>query len=143
MGLPQGLSIDASSGVISGTIAESAAVNGLPTDYTFTVQGRTSSGAIARKTDTIRVYPRPVVTLTTPAGTVGVAYTGSVNVTNQASTPRAYTVPSGALPTSLSLNSSTGAITGTPSVAGIFTGVFRVTANFGVVRDTAFSITIA
>jgi hypothetical protein len=144
MPLPPGLSVNPVTGAIVGRATAAAAVGGNATDYTFTIQGRTSDGRIARRRDTIRVHPLPVVTLTTPAGTVGIAYTGSTNVTNsaQCSAPLAYSVASGALPTSLAINAGTGAITGTPSAAGTFTGTIRVTADKGGVTDTAFSITV-
>lgn len=145
MPLPTGLSLNTATGALVGRPASSAAVDGEATDYTFTIQAIDSLGLVARKKETIRVHPLPVVTLTQPAGTVGVAYTGATNVTNsaQCSTPLVYTVQSGALPTSVSINSSTGALTGTPSAAGVFTGTIRVTSDKGGFTDTAFSITIA
>jgi hypothetical protein len=138
MPLPAGLSLNASTGALVGRATTAGS-------YTFTVQARTAAGLVARKTYTVTVYPVPVFTVTAPAGTVGVAYTGQLTVTNSPSTPVAYSVASGALPTSLSLNASTGAITGTPSVAGTYTGTFRVTGDKGgfAATDTAFSITIA
>ena len=47
-----------------------------------------------------------------------------------------YSVNSGSLPTGLSLNSSTGAITGTPTVAGEFNFVIRATNGSNEVLDT-------
>jgi hypothetical protein len=145
MPLPPGLTINASTGAIVGRPTEAACVNGEPTDYTFTVEARTSTGLAARRRDTIRVYPYPEYTVTAPAGTVGVAYTGALTLTNSPSTPVVYAVASGALPTGLALNAGTGAITGTPTVAGTYTGAFRVTgdkAGFDP-DDTAFSIVIS
>lgn len=141
MGLPTGLRIDPTSGAITGRPETAAAVNGVATDYTFTVQATDANGLVSYYRDTIRVYPAPTVALTTPAGTVGVAYAGATTATG-GSTPYAYSVSAGALPTSLSLNAGTGAITGTPSAAGVFTFTIRVTADKGSVVDTAGSITI-
>jgi hypothetical protein len=142
VGLPNGVTLNRSTGALVGRPVAAAAVNGAPTSYSVTIQAATAAGLVARKTFTFTVYPKPVYTVTAPAGTVGVAYTGQLTVTNSPSTPVAYSVASGALPTSLSLNASTGAITGTPSAAGTFTGTFRVTGDKGGTTDTAFSITI-
>lgn len=68
--------------------------------------------------------PTIVVTLTTPNGFTGVAYTGSATATG-GTAPYTYAVTSGSLPPGLSL-SSAGVISGTPTAAGTFT--FTVTA---------------
>ena len=57
-----------------------------------------------------------------PAGVVGGSYLHTVQVRPGGGTaPYTYTVSSGALPSGLSLNSSSGAITGTASAAGTYT----------------------
>jgi hypothetical protein len=53
---------------------------------------------------------------TLPGGNVGVAYSGSVAATGVVGTST-YTIASGALPADLSLNASSGAITGTPKAS--------------------------
>jgi hypothetical protein len=108
MPLPAGLALNASTGALVGQPTAAAAVDGAATDYTFTVQGVDSLGQVARKQFTITVNPAVSLTLSYPAtGTVGVAYSGTVTVTGGVA-PRVYTVATGALPTSLSLNASTG-----------------------------------
>ena len=76
-------------------------------------------------------------------GTTGVSYSQTISA--QAGTaPYTFTVTSGALPTSLSLNASTGVISGTPSAVGTFTFSIRATmTNGGFVGNQAFSIIIA
>jgi hypothetical protein len=140
MPLPQGLSLTSTGSIVGQPVAASAAAGG--TDWTFTVRVVDANGRYAFLRDTIRVYPLPTVTVVAPAGTVGVAYTGSVTGSN-GSSPYGYTVQSGALPTSVSLHATTGALSGTPTVAGTYTGTFRVTGDKGGIKDTAFSITIA
>jgi hypothetical protein len=141
MALPQGMTLNPSNGVLAGTPVPSAAVGGVATDYTFTVQAVSTTGQIARMAQTITVYPPPTVVVVAPAGTVGVAYVGSVTG-SLGSGSYVYTVQSGALPTGVAINAGTGALTGTPTLAGIYTGVFRVTAQYDGYTDKAFSITI-
>lgn len=143
MPLPSGLALNPSTGALVGVPVAGAAVDDTATDYTFTVQGVDSLGRVARKQFTITVNPAVSLTLSYPAtGTVGVAYSGTVTVTGGVA-PRAYTVSVGALPTSLSLNASTGAVTGTPSAAGTFTGTIKVVSDLGSEDTAAFSIVIA
>jgi len=88
----------------------------------------------------------------TPAGQIGgdIYRNGSVSVTVTATDPDtgatiAYSVLSGALPTGLSLNSSTGVISGTaPNVGSDTTYNFtlRATDNAGNTSDRAFSMII-
>lgn len=83
----------------------------------------------------------PTFTSTTPpAGSQGTAY--SHTCTASGSAPITFAVTSGALPTGLTLASS-GLISGTPTVAGTFTGT--ITASNGTLPNAsqAFSITIA
>ncbi len=60
------------------------------------------------------------------SGDVGVAYTDSISAENYQGT-LTYSLSSGSLPTGLTLNSSTGEISGTPTVAGTYT--FTVDVN--------------
>lgn len=74
------------------------------------------------------------------AGIVNTAYSQSVSATG---TGIVYSVTSGALPTGLSLNSSSGAITGTPTVANTFNFTITATNNYNQPTARAFSIQIA
>jgi len=69
--------------------------------------------------DTTTVFPTPAPVITTavlPDGTVGVAYSATLAVTGGAM-PFTFSVSAGTLPAGLMLNTSTGAITGTPTTA--------------------------
>jgi hypothetical protein len=78
-----------------------------------------------------------------PGGTVGVAYGGYTFVADGNPAPT-YTVQAGTLPPGLSLDSTSGALTGTPTLAGTFSGiVVRATNSEGFFDTAAFSITIA
>jgi hypothetical protein len=142
MGLPAGCSLNPNTGAIVGRPVAAAAVGGVATTYTVTIQATTAAGLYARKTFPITVYPAPVMTLTAPAGVVGVAYVGSCAAAAGSSTPYVYTVASGALPNGVSLNAATGALTGTPTLAGVYTGTLLVTSDLGATDSEAFSITI-
>lgn len=75
----------------------------------------------------------PTVSVTCPVvatGTVGTAYSDAV-VASGGTGPYTYAVSAGALPPGLSLNASTGAITGTPSADGVFGVQFQVTDAVG------------
>ena len=81
--------------------------------------------------------PLAISTTSLGTGTMNVAYTQALQATGGVQ-PYTWSIVSGSLPAGLGLNASTGAITGTPTVAG--------TATFGVqVKDSAssFSTTTA
>jgi hypothetical protein len=71
-------------------------------------------------------------TLATPI--LGRAYSDSVSATNSPT----YSVSSGTLPTGLSLNASTGAVTGTPTAVGPFTFTI-IASNAGGSASQAFT----
>lgn len=79
-----------------------------------------------------------------PAGTEGVAYGGFAVTAERGTAPYSFAVASGTLPAGLSLNPATGAISGTPTAAGVFPVAIEVT---DAAAETAalpeFSITIA
>lgn len=149
--LPSGVTLNTSSGVISGT---PAAVSG-DTVYSFTVNAKDAENQITARSFTLTVTNNIAPVWVTSAGSLGtVTQNGSaISTINLSATSGGesqtvtYSVTSGSLPTGLSLSSS-GAITGTVSgytADGSSTTVnFTVTASDGV--DTtarAFSITVA
>lgn len=79
----------------------------------------------------------PSISASCPAttATLGEPYSSSITVTGGTS-PFVFSVFSGSLPTGLSLNTSTGAITGTPTATGTFNFVIRVTDAELLTADT-------
>lgn len=81
------------------------------------------------------------VTTSLPAGTVGQAYSGSVSASGGAGAPFTYSV-SPALPSGLSLNANTGAITGTPAAASTANYAFTATDGLGATGTVAATLEI-
>ena len=119
--LPPGLSLNPSAGVISGRPTQAGT-------FAFTVRLSDSLGASATSDLSIRVIqPLAIGNATSlPQGTVSVDY--SHQLTGSGGTaPYLWSIGSGALPTGLSINVSTGRITGRPTQTGSFTFTVRLT----------------
>ena len=134
--LPAGLSLTASTGAITGTPTATGTSN-------FTARVTDNVGATATKALSI-VVTGAVLTITTsslPADTVGIVYNQTLTASG-GSTPYTWAIASGSLPAGLSLNTSTGAITGTPTTAGTSSFTARVTDNVAATATKALSIAI-
>jgi hypothetical protein len=112
---------------------------------TATQTGNNSYYAATPKTVSFEISPPVISTLQSEisAGTYQSSYTESLDATGGSGTYSSWTVTSGSLPTGLSLDSSTGAITGTPTAAGIYTFTVTTTSNGVVSAPKTFTITIA
>ncbi len=134
--LPAGLSLNAATGVISGT-PTSAGV------YNFTIRGTDSIGAIGTRAYSVTINPAIVVNPTTlPGGTLGTAYSQTVSATGGTGS-YTYSVSAGSLGAGLTLNASTGVISGTPSTTGTRSFTIRATDGIGATGSRAYSVTIA
>ncbi len=137
-GLPPGLSLNATTGAVTGTPTTA----GTPTT-TFTATS--SSGPTASKQTAWTISPAPTVTLTAPAtaaGRVGVPLTGYqlTSTTNDGATVT-YSVTG--LAPGLTLNATTGAIGGTPTLAGAYTANWTATSSSGATQTKPTDFTIA
>ena len=132
--LPSGLSLS-TAGVISGTPSSAGTAS-------FTVQAANAAGSNSRALQIVVTTPAttPTVTTTTlPDGQVNALYSEVLAATG--TTPLTWTVSAGTLPTGLTLNATSGVISGTPVVEGAST--FTVQATNGAGSDTqSLSITI-
>ncbi|WP_168170772.1 putative Ig domain-containing protein [Rhodanobacter sp. C01] len=147
---------------IGGTSPYTFSATGLPSGMTLSSAGVLSGTPNSQGNDAIMVTatdahgftgtqnynltidaPLALGTINLPNGTVAVAYSGGVSASGGAS-PLTYSVASGALPAGLSLNSSTGAISGTPTAGGSFPVTFKVTdANGASTQSSAQTLVIA
>ena len=128
--LPAGLTLNASTGVISGTITYLAIA--LVSNFTVTASdGTLSSDQSFSISVALPAGPVWVTTDPLPDASGGVAYSTTLVVTSTQTLT--YSVISGTLPTGLTLNSTTGVISGTPpSVLDDSTSYFDISATDGV-----------
>jgi Putative Ig domain len=141
--LPNGLSLNSSTGAITGTPSSSAI------DESFSIQVVDSSvPAQTATSSTLSMIVNMVVTTTSPlsSGAVGVAYDQTINAEG-GQPPYTFAVDAGGnpLPGGLSLNTSTGAITGTPTTAATTNNIIVDVADSATTPQTAqpvYSITI-
>src|ERR1019366_8971706 len=138
--LPPGLNLDPASGLISGTPTTEGT-------YPFTVQVADAqtppATASAPLSITVNATLTQLTVLTTslPAGTQNTAYNAML-AADGGVTPYTWSITAGSLPVGLHLNANSGAITGTPSGAGISNFTVQVT-DFQLSTATApLSITI-
>ena len=85
--------------------------------------------------------PLNITTTSPPDGTVGEAYSTNVEATG-GTLPYSWSILSGELPSGLTLNSSTGEISGTPDTEETQTLTVRVTDDLADMDDQELSITI-
>ncbi|MCX6847408.1 MAG: putative Ig domain-containing protein [Verrucomicrobia bacterium] len=102
------------------TLSPSGVLSGTPTTTTaatFTVRATDANGCTGTLSYTVTPVC-PTVTITPAAlaqGTVGTAYSQTLTATGGTAPYSAWTVTSGALPAGLTLNASTGVVSGTPT----------------------------
>jgi hypothetical protein len=137
--LPPGLTLNASSGAITGTPTTAGT-------YAFTIQATDSTQATGQQAYSVvvSVVALSITTSSLPDGTIGTAYSQTLAAAG-GTTPYAWSVTTGSLPAGLTLNSSTGAITGTPTAAGSspFTVQVADSSRAGATATKALSIAIA
>ncbi|HCN75989.1 MAG TPA: hypothetical protein DIT13_02195, partial [Verrucomicrobiales bacterium] len=136
--LPAGLSLNAGTGVISGTPASTSAAS-------FVIRATDANGCAGTRSYTV-TPACPTITVNPVSladGAAGVAYSQTVSATGGIA-PYSFAVSAGSLPAGLSLNATTGSITGTPTTgnaAGTSVTIRATDAN-GCQATRAYSIKI-
>ncbi|MFC0588208.1 putative Ig domain-containing protein [Novosphingobium aquiterrae] len=122
--LPPGLTLS-TAGLLSGTPTSSGTFN-------FTVTAADANGQTGAQAYslTINAPGLTITPATLPAAHFGVAYSQTLTASGGIA-PYHFAISVGALPTGLSLNPNTGAITGTPSVGGVFNLTVTATDSTG------------
>ena len=125
--LPSGITLNSTTGLVSGTTTASGA-------YSFTVKAENAIGSITQSFSGTVQTPPSLSDQTLGAIIQGVSYSDGVSATGTATIT--YSVYSGSLPSGLSLNSSTGAITGTTGSTGSYSFTIRATNTWGYAEKT-------
>src|SRR6266571_3077779 len=135
--LPAGLSLNSTSGVISGTPSASGTSS-------FTVQVTDSASKAAQQPLSIAISgSSPAITTSSlPAGQMGTAYQATLAASG-GTTPYSWSLASGSLPGGLSLNSTSGVISGTPSASGTSSFTVQVMDSASKAAQQALSIAIS
>ncbi|WP_438480140.1 beta strand repeat-containing protein [Oleiharenicola lentus] len=133
--LPDGLTLSATTGVISGIPAAQGSAD-------ITLTATNGDGISAPKLLTLTIAAPPA----TPSITSSTAVGGRVGValsyqTTASESPNSFAADQ--LPAGLSINSTTGLISGTPTVAGVVTVQLRAANNAGLGQPTAVSFNFA
>jgi C1A family cysteine protease len=133
--LPTGLSMNAATGVISGTPTTASASN-------FTVRATNAKGS-ATKALSIAVSNTNLALIidtpsNMPSGIKGKAY--NQTLVARGSAPITWTITSGTLPAGLSLNGATGVISGTPTSDGGYFTVRATNAAGSVIKTLLLSV---
>jgi hypothetical protein len=136
-GLPGGLSINAVTGAIAGTPSVAG---------TFTPSVTVTDAVSATVTKSFTLTVNPAATPLSPslnqpsAATVGTAYSATPVTATGGTAP--YSWSATGLPGGLSINASTGTISGTPTAAGSFTPVVTVTDAASASAWMSFNLTV-
>ena len=131
--LPSGVSLNATTGLVSGTPTGSGAYNFTVkvTDSTSNTTSLKYTGA-ANATATLTIYP-PSMTVSSGA-VISQTFTA-----NGGTSPYTWSIASGSLPNGLSLNTTTGVISGTDNPSGAWAFTLRVVDHVGYSTFQAYS----
>ncbi len=116
--LPAGVTLNAATGQLGGAPTQSGT-------FPFVVQVKDSSNPALSATQSLSATiaaagtPLSIISASLSNGQQGVAYSATLGATG-GTTPYTWSISSGALPSGISLNSASGALSGTPTQSGTF-----------------------
>ncbi len=136
--LPPGLSLAATTGIVSGTPTVSGTFS-----FTATVADSESPAQTKSVTTSIVVAPASlaITSSTLSSGTSGTAYSSTLQASG-GTAPYTWSITSGTLPAGLTLSSTTGVISGTPTAAGTFSFTARVADSASPAQKTSATISL-
>ena len=125
VGLPAGIVYDPATGMLSGTPV--LPTNGVQVQFTATDSGNPQQSAATNILFVVRPAPVRITTESLPDGRLGMAYAQSLTAADGVAPFGWAVAPGSLLPNGLRLNTTTGALSGTPTQAGTFTFSIQVT----------------
>jgi hypothetical protein len=136
--LPAGLSLS-SAGLIGGT----PTAEGTSSVTVVVTDSATPTPQRAQQTFSITVTPSSITITTTslPAGTGGSPYSATLAATG-GTPPYSWSLAGGSLPSGVTLNATSGAISGTPSAGGSFAVTVGVADSTGATGTKAFTLVV-
>jgi hypothetical protein len=138
--LPGGLTLNASTGVISGTPTAQLSANSALT-FKVTDSGSPQQTATASLTLTMVPVTLTISTSSLANGVVGTAYSQTL-AANGGTGADSWQITAGTLPAGLTLNASTGQISGTPTAGGSPTLTFQVSDAGSPVQNATKNLTL-
>lgn len=142
--LPAGLSLAASTGIISGTPTTPGNSSFSVTVVDSSSTAQTASIAFTMSVVAPQATPSALVVSTTslPSGTIGAAYSATLQVSG-GTAPYTWSIASGNIPAGLSLNTNTGLISGTPTASGTANFTASVTDSESPAQTKSVTLSIA
>ena len=134
--LPAGITLGSVTGTLSGTPIAAGSSH-------FTVQVTGADGQSATEATSLAIISAPALSFPAPpSGQVGTAYTDTLTASGGTG-PYTWSVSSGSLPNGVTLGSTTGTLSGTPTALGTFHFTVQVTDADDETAAEAVSLAIA